>query len=582
MKKRSIIRITLFLFLLQSLLSGCAGTGKDIKTIKGDPEILYRKGLERFNKRDYSQALEIFEQIKSSFPDSPPYAQWAEIKVGDCHFFKKEYVEAIAAYEEFRKARPTHEDIPYVQFQIAMAYFNQMRTHDRDQTPTKKALSNFEYLVANTPPSIFTEKALEKIEVCKKQLTDHEFYIGNYYYKTGKYQAAVSRFEGLIEKFPKRAEEDKTLYLLGKSYLELDQWEKALDAFTKIVNDYPKSSHYKEAKMLVDQGIGERSVLRKTKAKGEKKKDSREGVAETVALVRFEDEGRRPVLLKEDKRESEREEKRMASAFPQKPEIRTVPPEETKTSTPPLVKYEEEGRKQPAPLPIPPPKETSEVELKPEEEKRMSAPFPSTQGSQAPETMDIAEDREKPKEEKPPKREVDRVRERERQIAALPPPPLKEREVLKKETPAESKDVRLGEPGEPIDITSDRVETFSRENRIVFKGNVMARQKDMVIYSDAIEALVLEDGKGIERVVAGGNVKIQQGLRVATCQQAIFYNLEQRMILTGDPKVWEGENLVSGDEIIFDIAKNRIEVRGGPGGRGKVRVLPGGELEKLR
>jgi hypothetical protein len=44
----------------------------------------------------------------------------------------------------------------------------------------------------------------------------------------------------------------------------------------------------------------------------------------------------------------------------------------------------------------------------------------------------------------------------------------------------------------------------------------------------------------------------------------------------------EGDHLVSGEEIIFDIAKNRIEVKGGPGGRGKVRVLPGAELEKLK
>jgi lipopolysaccharide export system protein LptA len=177
---------------------------------------------------------------------------------------------------------------------------------------------------------------------------------------------------------------------------------------------------------------------------------------------------------------------------------------------------------------------------------------------------------------------VEKAKEKEKKIAALLPPSTKEREVLRKETPAEPKEIKLGDTGEPIDITSDRVETFSKENLIVFRGNVMARQKDMVIYSDSLEALVFEDGKGIEKVVAGGNVKIQQGLRVANCQKAIFYNRDQRMVLTGDPKVWEGDNLISGEEIIFDIAKNRIEVKGGPGGRGKVRVLPGGEFEKLK
>jgi lipopolysaccharide export system protein LptA len=81
---------------------------------------------------------------------------------------------------------------------------------------------------------------------------------------------------------------------------------------------------------------------------------------------------------------------------------------------------------------------------------------------------------------------------------------------------------------------------------IFFKGNVTARQKDMVIYADSIEAVVIEGGKGIEKVIAGGNVRIQQGLRVANSQKAVFFNLDKKVVLTGDPKVWEGDNVVSG------------------------------------
>jgi lipopolysaccharide export system protein LptA len=103
----------------------------------------------------------------------------------------------------------------------------------------------------------------------------------------------------------------------------------------------------------------------------------------------------------------------------------------------------------------------------------------------------------------------------------------------------------------------------------------------MVIYADSVEVLTNEDGKGIERVTAGGNVKIQQGLRVASCQKAVFYNLDQKLVLTGDPKVSEGDNIVLGDEIIFDIDKNRVEVKGGSSGRGKAKIQPG-EIEKLK
>jgi len=101
---------------------------------------------------------------------------------------------------------------------------------------------------------------------------------------------------------------------------------------------------------------------------------------------------------------------------------------------------------------------------------------------------------------------------------------------------------------------------------------VTARQKDIVIYADSIEAVIVEDGKGIEKVVADGNVKVQQGLRVANCQKAVFYNLDKKVVLTGDPKLWEGDNMVSGEMIVFDIEQNRVDVKGGPGGRGKARI----------
>jgi len=548
MKKKTFLKLAILLSIALFLLLGCAKKG--VKTIEGDPETLYKQGLTRFNKRDYSEALKRFEQLKSSFPDSPPYTVWAELKIGDCHFFMKEYVQAIAAYEEFKKIHPTHEEIPYVQYQIGMAYFKQMLTLDRDQTSTQKALSNFEYLIANYPPSLFTEKTKEKIGICKKRLAEHEFYIGNYYYKHGKFKAASVRFQGLIEKFPKMLEEDKTLFLLGKSYLEIDQWEKAKEAFTKIIDGYPKSSYYKEAKAILDQGIKEKAIsLRKTKIKEAKKKEEKaEAEPDKVYLVKFEEERRQSVSL-------------VPSLPVTREPVRSIPPKETarRIATPWVGEPIQEDRAQA----ISPSQETKlRVEMKPEEEKRVAQ-------------KDIPSGAKEEKEINPEER---------KQIKALPSTPIAplEKEKSQKEVLPEPGQAKLLDTGQPIDITSDRVDTYSKENLIVFKGNVTARQKDIVIYADSLEATIIEGGKGIEKVIAGGNVKIQQGLRVADCQKAIFYNIDQKMVLTGDPKVWEGDNMVSGNEIVFHIEQNRIEVKGGPEGRGKAKIHPGGEFEKLK
>jgi outer membrane protein assembly factor BamD len=515
MQKRIFLKWMILLPVALSLLLGCSGKGKDIKTIEGDPELLYKQGLAKFNKRNYPEALKQFEELKSNFPDSPPFTIWAELKVGDCHFLEGKYVEAIAAYEEFKKIHPGHEEIPYVQYQIGMSYFNQMHTLDRDQTSTKKALSNLEYLIANYPPSLFTEKAKEKVGVCKKRLSDHEFYIGNFYYKQGKFQAAATRFEGLLEKFPKDPDEDKTLYLLGKSYLELEQWEKAEVPFTRILTEYPKSPYYKEAKAILDQGKTEMKISRRKPKVSEKKDESARIELERITLVKFVEEGKQPVSLKEEKKfEMRKEEERLASLAVASESVKAIPPSPPSTKTAP------------------------EVEVKPIQENRIPL-LPSS------------------------------------------PAPSQDKEKVKKGVSPEAKETQFVDKSQPIDITSDKVEAIRKENLIIFRGNVIARQKDIVIYADSLEAVIIEDGKGIERVIAGGNVKIQQGLRVAHCQKAVFDNLSQKVVLTGDPRVSEGENVVSGDEIIFDIDKNRVEVKGGASGRGKVKIEPG-EIEKLK
>jgi outer membrane protein assembly factor BamD len=593
MRKWVFLKWVVSVFIALSLLFGCGGKGKEVKKFEVDPEQLYKEGLARFNKRDYSEALKKFEELKSSFPDSPPFTIWAELKVGDCHFQQKEYPLAIAAYEEFKKIHPSHEEIPYVQFQIGMSYFNQMLSLDRDQTFTKKAISTFEYLIANYPPSLFTDKAKEKIGICTKRLADHEFYVGNFYYKHKIFQAAASRFEGLLEKFPKVPGEDETLYLLGKSYLELDQWEKADIAFMKIVVEYPKSSRYKEARAILDKGLPEKKAsLRKAKD-SKKKGEIAETEPEGIALVKFEEEGKQPVSLKQER-----------GVEPKTKEERLVPPPVTSESAK-VIPPKEETKKSTAPVAIEPMQEEPTQVIPPSQEaKNVVSPGPS-EPLQAGRTQAISplpeakkgepiisvepmqEDRTPVPRPSPPAK-TEALKEvkpsEEKRTAALmgSPASSKGKEKVKKIIPPETKETKLGDKSQPIDITSDKVEAYWKENLIIFKGNVIARQKDIVIYADSVEAVVIEDGKGIEKVIAGGNVKIQQGLRIANCQKAVFYNVEQKVVLTGDPKVSEGDNIVSGDEIVFDIEKDRVDVKGGPSGRGKAKIQPGGEIEILK
>jgi outer membrane protein assembly factor BamD len=553
--------------LLLLLLVGCASKDKDIKTVQGDPELLYKEGLVFYNKRLYEDALKKFEDIKSSFPDNPPYSVLAELKVADCHFQRESYPEAIAAYEEFRKTHPTHEEIPYVLYQIGMSYYNQMLTPDRDQTSTRKALTSFEYLIANYSENFFTERAKERTTICRKQLAAHEFYVGEYYYRIKKYEGAAGRFEGLLEQFPKIDNEDRTLFFLGKSYIELGKGEEAKEVLTRLVTDYPKSLYAREAKTILDRGIPAkaRSAARGTAPAMSGKPGVEVSLErDQLALIRFEEEGRKQVPQNGAS---------SSGSLPNKG-LGGVAFSDSKPTTFMVSQGSADKQKQPAFEPIP---QKTGSDQKPKSEEINVATVPSGEGRQAipPSTG--------------PDLEVKPEGEMRKGVAPVSPasPPIEKEKPEKSEGPEKSaksekssklappeERFKVGDTDQPIDITSDRVETYTKEGLITFKGNVTARQRDMVIYADSLEAMISQDGKTIEKVTAGGNVKIQQGLRVANCEKAIFYNLEKKVVLTGEPRVWEGDNMVSGEEIVVDVERDRVEVKGGSAGRGKAKISP--------
>ncbi len=194
--------------------------------------------------------MEVFKDVKSYYPESP-YSLRAEIRTADCHFFLTEYEEAIAIYEEFRKLHPYHEDIPYILFQIGQAYFEQIKSPDRDQTPARKAISNFQYLVENYPPSIFTKTAREKIPICRRSLAEHEFLVGRFYYKRKNYRGAATRFERILNEYADTGLAPKALFYLGKASMNLSLENKAKAAFLEITRRYPNSEYASRAKEIL-------------------------------------------------------------------------------------------------------------------------------------------------------------------------------------------------------------------------------------------------------------------------------------------------------------------------------------------
>lgn len=130
---------------------------------------------------------------------------------------------------------------------------------------------------------------------------------------------------------------------------------------------------------------------------------------------------------------------------------------------------------------------------------------------------------------------------------------------------------------QPVEITSDRLEADDVAKSLVFIGNAVAKQGDITITGDRLTIYYAAGGGDVDRIVAEGNVRIIQGNRLATGARAEYFRIEERMVLSGSPRVSEGNNSVQGHEIVLLLKENRSVVTSGQGGRVNAVFQPKGE-----
>jgi len=196
------------------LVSGCSLFDNRYEMGQSAEELV-SEGSSAFVAEDYKTAVKAYTDLKDWYPFSK-YAILAELKIADAHYHLEEYDEAIFSYEDFEKMHPKNEAIPYVIYQEGLCWFNQIDTIDRDHTPAKNSMAQFNRLIEQYPDSEFSQKAKKNIQTCLSNISGHELYVANFYYKTKKYTAALKRYEYLVENFPASKESKEALSKIAK------------------------------------------------------------------------------------------------------------------------------------------------------------------------------------------------------------------------------------------------------------------------------------------------------------------------------------------------------------------------------
>ncbi len=126
-----------------------------------------------------------------------------------------------------------------------------------------------------------------------------------------------------------------------------------------------------------------------------------------------------------------------------------------------------------------------------------------------------------------------------------------------------------------IAITSNRLTYTDDQHRAHFEGGVSARSADATITADHLDAFLVPRGQNsqndaikaqgqLERIVAEGNVSIQQPSRRASGDRLAYTAAEDKFVLTGGtPSIFDAEHgKIRGDSLTFFRRDDRVLVEG--------------------
>jgi outer membrane protein assembly factor BamD len=251
MKNMTLQTLKIAAFCLLLIGAGAACASKKVALtpeVAGSDEQLYKLGEEQI-KKDPEKARIYLRQVIDSFPKSF-YAQRAKLAIADSYFDKGDeasMILAAAEYRDFIHSYPFSPSASFAQYRVALTYWDKALKAGRDQTKTEQALVEFKKVITDYPLSDEAKLAQAKIKECEERLAQHTFIIGQQYYRTKAYKAAVSRLTEILTTYPSYSRMDEVYFFLADSYFRWGKSQEAVPFFTKLVSDFPKSKYARDA-----------------------------------------------------------------------------------------------------------------------------------------------------------------------------------------------------------------------------------------------------------------------------------------------------------------------------------------------
>jgi outer membrane protein assembly factor BamD len=246
------------LALILPLLASCGGSKED-QAASNQPvapvEDLYNNGIDALNAQRYETATDQFNLVEQNYP----YSSWAvnaQLMQGYTQYLRNHYTDAIATLDRFIQLHPAHRDVAYAYYLRALCYYEQIADIQRDQRGTEQAMNALQEVVNRFPDSAYARDARLKIDLCRDHLAGKEMEIGRWYESQHLYEAAIGRFQRVVDDYQTTNHVPEALHRLTEIYLLLGLKDEAKKTAAVLGYNYPGSVWYEDSYSdLFDNGL---------------------------------------------------------------------------------------------------------------------------------------------------------------------------------------------------------------------------------------------------------------------------------------------------------------------------------------
>lgn len=247
-------KIVAAIFLIGLGLAGCSSSNTEaLKALNPDPPgVMYSEADALLANGRHEAAAKKFEEIDRHHP----YAQEARramVLAAYAYYKAGKYPEAVAAAQRYAVMHPGTKDAALAHHVIASSHFDEIKDPMRDQSATRKAITELKTLVSRYPDSPYARQAENRIRIGEDALAASEMTVGRYYLQRANYVAAINRFKTVVAEHQTTAQVEEALMRLTETYMALGIQNEAQASAAVLGHNFPQSPWYRDAHALLQK-----------------------------------------------------------------------------------------------------------------------------------------------------------------------------------------------------------------------------------------------------------------------------------------------------------------------------------------